>query len=44
MNIIDIKNFKQIKELKESSTVEFKTISDKLVSSFWETYSAFGNT
>lgn len=44
MNIIDIKNFKQIKELKESSTVEFKTISDKLGSSFWETYSAFGNT
>lgn len=44
MNIIDIKNFKQIKELKESSTVEFKTISNKLGSSFWETYSAFGNT
>ncbi|MGL5637925.1 MAG: RNA-binding domain-containing protein [Cetobacterium sp.] len=44
MNNIDIQNFKQIRNLKESSRIEFKTISDKLGSSFWETYSAFGNT
>lgn len=43
MNNIDIQNFKQIRSLKESSRIEFKTISDKFKSSFWETYSTFVN-
>lgn len=44
MEFDKLERFSQIVKLKENHNIEFKRATDKLGSSFWETYSSFANT
>lgn len=44
MEFEKINTFSQVVKLKEDFSIEFKRATDKLGSSFWETYSSFANT